>query len=449
MLTIAKPHKFITDLWDRQEGRLGVVFRLMKYVLRVDCSDKVLLHNVVTGHLVLLSRDEATVLDKLPTCYSEIMESLVDTYFLVPEDYEESEVVHDLRVILKKLYDSWSLKRITKYTILPTTTCNARCYYCFEQNSKISTMSKQMAYDVAKFVRNNTKGQTIISWFGGEPLVALNRIDQICEKLSAYNVEYSSRIMTNGYLFDKEVVKRAKNLWHLVVAKICVDGVSDQYNSIKSYNNACNNPYGKVMENIEYLLDEKIPVDIRMNFDIDNCDSFSLLADEIVKRFGLNSGVSLRAHPIVGEYQNSCGVISHGTDRWLDEKTLELNSIARSKGLYPINAKLPSLSFKGCSAAQNSAATITPDGNLVSCLEQYNDCQIVGNIYDGIVNDGLVKEWKKFAKYDKCIECVFFPSCSRLLNCAVKEKCYYLSEFIDQYSDAILKEYIKNEKECV
>jgi len=60
---------------------------------------------------------------------------------------------------------------ITSYTILPTTGCNARCYYCFEHGSKVMTMTRETAGEVVRFITEHCgpKKTVAIMWFGGEP----------------------------------------------------------------------------------------------------------------------------------------------------------------------------------------------------------------------------------------------------------------------------------------
>ena len=101
--TIVEPQKHIVRIWGTQQVTEGIIFRLMKYVLRVDTDDKVLLHNVITGQMVILDEREVELLNKLPAVYSQEMESLVVAHYLVPEDYCEREYVKKLQLILRKL----------------------------------------------------------------------------------------------------------------------------------------------------------------------------------------------------------------------------------------------------------------------------------------------------------------------------------------------------------
>ena len=157
MITIAEPKEHIDKLWGKQKIREGETYRLMRYVLRVDHEDKVLLHNVVTGRLVVLEREEAEALETLPAAYTPAMEQLVTEHYLVPENYDEHQQAVNLRNILHK-FDIAAVSNpisITRYTILPTTACNARCYYCYEHGIPAFTMTEQIADDTIKFIADH------------------------------------------------------------------------------------------------------------------------------------------------------------------------------------------------------------------------------------------------------------------------------------------------------
>ena len=165
MVTIVEPKAYVQKLWNKQEIKTGSSYRMMKYSLRVDLDKGSLLHNVVTGQLVLLSKDERQVLGNLPAKYSPVMDSLIEDHYLVPVDSDEHHHVQNLRWILRRLDDAQKEKHISHYTILPTTACNARCYYCFEQGQRTVTMTAKTAVDVIRFIASNCCNR----WFSTKP----------------------------------------------------------------------------------------------------------------------------------------------------------------------------------------------------------------------------------------------------------------------------------------
>lgn len=445
MVTIVAPKKIIDDLWSKPKARDGVTFRLMRYVLRVDYDGKVLLHNAVTGKLAVLNQDETKALNNLPMSYDPVIEALVDDHYIVSEDYDECQQVMNLRTVLRKL-KGLKYKQITTYTILPTTACNARCYYCFEHGVKPVTMTEQTASQLVEFIANNcgVKKVANIVWFGGEPSIASNRIDQICEGLRAKGITYHSTLITNGYIFDEALVDKAVSLWNVEALQICVDGVGDTYNTIKAYVTTGDNPYERVMRNIGLFLDKGILTELRMNFDIDNYHEFVLLAKDVVNRFGRSEKLHLGFHPVIGEYKGPNGKISHGTDSWFSEKMVELREISRNYGLDRSVYHLPSLKFNACSACDTRAITIRADGGLVKCPEHFGDEEVIGSVQTGIVNYELAASWNEYIDYPMCMDCRFFPNCLRLKKCSNKGYCHKFRDYLLRFEETVKSEYKQN-----
>lgn len=447
MRTIVEPQKHINDLWSEQNNRENLNFRLMRYVLKVESDDAFLLHNVVTGQLVVLDKSEIDILNRLPLQYTSIMKQLVDGHYLVPQDFDEHRQVKNIRYILQKLYTSNQNKTIQHYIILPTTACNARCYYCFERGIKTTTLSENSANDIVEFIcRQYVEGGTIsIMWFGGEPTVAANRIDQISKGLHKKNIHYRSTMVSNAFLFDKEMVNRAKNLWNLKRIQIAVDGIGKTYDKIKSFINVKEDPYERVMHNVGLLIDAGIRVDLRMNFDLGNYLEFKDLLNEVSVRFGSNNLLQVYAFPVIGDYPGTDGIVHHGSDNWLNETAVMLNDYARETGLYFPNINLPYLSYMGCGATDDHAITINAEGFLVKCPEQLENGQAVGSVKDGITNHVLVQKWKEVADYQKCIDCVFYPKCFRLRKCSAGDKCYF-ADRNKQFVSSVKQKYIEWKK---
>lgn len=431
MITLVKPLKHITSLWSNQSLDYSAAFRLMKYTIRVEDSGRTLLHNAVTRQLVVLDPEEAEILEKLPVSRSSVMEQLISAHFLVPINFDEHKLVQNIRCILRKLDTAKNQNIITNYTIFPTTACNARCYYCFEQGAKTITMTEQTADKVVDFITHHCgkNNRVHITWFGGEPTVAANRIDQISDGLKKNGVEFYSDMNTNGYLFDEKLVQKALSLWNLKYLQICFDGLEENHNSIKNYTNVRDNPYERTLRNIGLLLDAGIGVGLRMNFDVSNYQDFEGLVNEAAKRFTGYKGLSVYAFPINGKYADKDGIVRHGDDDWFTAKLAELNEISRNSGLYRERQILPFLKYHCCYAENNNAIDVTPDGNLVRCCECFGDEETVGTIWDGITDIDLYNSWNIYAEYDKCRDCVYYPSCVRIKRCPGEDRCLFYSEW--------------------
>lgn len=442
MITVAVPVQYIAALWSRPEHREGETFRPMRYVLRVDHDGRVLLHNVVTGQLAVLEPAEAEILDRLPMRYHPAMDQLIDAHYLVAEQFDEHHRFVKMREALRKMLVH-SSEWITNYTILPTTACNARCYYCYEHGVLIHTMTEKTADDTVKFINDHCGPDKKVSirWFGGEPTVAADRIDRICEGLVQIGISFKSSMTTNGYLLDEEMVSRAKNLWNLRDVMISVDGTERNYNEIKAYVGAEDNPYQRVMRNIGLLLEKEIRVELRMNFDLGNWRDFEPLMKEAAERWPENPFLMVHVFPVKGEYPCRNGQILHGSDEWFDGKIAELNDKARDAGLFRRIRDLPALYFDNCSAGDPGSILITPEGKLARCAGMFDrEDQIIGNVTDGVTVPDPYAPWQQFAEPGHCANCVFLPKCVLIEKCSGKDRCF-LKETHRQYEETIRSVY--------
>lgn len=449
MQTIVQPNGNIKKLWGSLKYRNGESFRLMDYTLRVDYNNKTLLHNVVTGHLVVLNDDEQSALGKETIECSDELRQLIQDHFLVPVKYNEYQTVIRIRYILNRVFDNQNGQEITNYTIFPTTACNARCYYCFEKDIKKTTMSSKMTKHVVDYISSHcgSKKKVYILWFGGEPTVASDRIDDICKGLQVNGIRYRSTMITNGYLLDEEMINKARNLWNLDNVQISVDGTEQTYNSIKSFVKTHESSYRRVLKNIGLLLANEIYVNLRMNYDLNNYLEFDSLLEEVNEYFGINKYLHVYAYPIIGRHTDNNGQIKHGSEEWFKKKTLALNNRAREIGLWKNKGVLPSLNYVGCGAARANSVTITAEGFLVRCPEQLGVDQITGDVEKGVFNAERVSSWKERANYIKCKRCILFPSCVRIAKCEAKDSCLMYEETINQYKEAMKLHFLQKNEE--
>lgn len=107
--------------------------------------------------------------------------------------------------ILQAVADPRSLRVI----VLPTEQCNFRCTYCYE-DFKIGHMSKELVKALKAWLlsRSNDLHQLTISWFGGEPMLALPTVLDVTRTLR-YAFEnqgksFISGMTTNGYYLNEQ-----------------------------------------------------------------------------------------------------------------------------------------------------------------------------------------------------------------------------------------------------
>ncbi len=295
-------------------------------------------------------------------------------------------------------------KGLNTFTILPTTECNARCYYCYEADCKKQKKNKKTAHDVADFIKKNIKSnKAYLRLFGGEPLVAQDKIDIICKDLLESNIEISSDIISNGYLFDDNTVNKAKELWNLQFAQITLDGTEKTYNDVKNYVDKSEpSPFFRVIDNIEKLLQKGIRVHIRINITEDNVEDVTRLIEFLSERFEAYKNVNAEqghrlltvyVHTIFQEIFDNEGTFNNEENlKNIYEREFKLESLIKSNNLG-VKLALPRfIRANHCMADNACNAVILPDGGLTICEHQVNGDANFGNINTDARDEKLIAD---------------------------------------------------------
>lgn len=384
--------------------------RIMKYVYECKIENGWLILNGLTQVLILVDFNE------YQTFYDS--EFAVQNYFAVPLDYDEYNIVKELRLIInEQIYKQEN--QPSKYTIYTTTACNARCDYCFERGAKAETMSLDICGRVVDCIvrfSGDTNEKITLHWFGGEPLLNTKVIDCICDGLSEQGIRYHSIMTTNGLCLNKKLIEYAKEAWQLDLIKITLDGTEDVYNRTKAYIGNVHNAYVQVLENIRECLLEDIYVEIRLNVSEENGSDLIELVDDLTVKMENCEKFNMYCCPMMKRDEKGVCRRTEKENKILEKNYLQLQKHIFKCGFYKDRVKT-TLWTRRCSAERESEITILPNGNLGICL-LYLDDYIIGNIDSNSLNRSVVDSFKiHYEELAKCRECILFPQCFRLKNC--------------------------------
>ena len=444
MRTILAAKKNISRVWGSPKPK-DVLYRWMKFLLHVEVDEGLLIHNVVTGHLVFLTNTEIEYLMTSPEENSELKVELIAKHFLVPEDFDEYKSVNQLRRIYQRQETG---DEINHYVILPTTFCNAHCFYCYESDYPRFHMTEEMGQKVIEYITEHRGNKNVtIQWFGGEPLVGMQRIDQISQGLTDRGIPFSSSMISNGYLFDEEIVKKSISLWKLERIQITIDGTEKIYNKVKAYSGICDNPFHRVLRNIDLLINNGVNVNIRLNVDFYNKDDIRVLINELGERYSGKKHISIYPNMLFND--QGFEPVHHSSEEIMDLVRIVNDNTEQLKtfGLGFDRNKIPWLQVSQCMADNPHAVEIQPDGSFCRC-EHETIGDGYGSIDEGIVNPGKIQEWKEtIERSEFCPECEIYPACYLLKRCMNAEvPC--IEEFrtysVEAHKQQILKVYLKN-----
>lgn len=297
-------------------------------------------------------------------------------------------------------------KKISNIKVMVTSGCNARCWYCFEKNIQKKRMTNETVDAfIAFLLKYGDKNGLHIAWFGGEPTLEKNTIEKVSEALLENGFKITCSIVTNGYLFTEDFIQvlLKYNLNHV---QITLDGLQDEYNKVKNYAVADENPFQTVIENIRVATNYNFHTSIRLNFCKSNVQDIKAIISFLYETFGNKIGVYVA--PITG-VKDDLHTIG---DAYLVlfEKLLECGYITKLS-----QAHLQAIPIY-CGAEIMNFYTVTPDGYLYKCSQEVSaktHHRAVGNIYTGPVINEVLKEWLDEENVEECKACKLLPVCQQ------------------------------------
>lgn len=380
-------------------------------------KDSIYLFNTLTRRCALISDDEERLLNSKTItrseCANDLIDELIALRFLVPVGTPEQDYYSDLYsfISMMEFHDD---SGYSMYDILPTTYCNARCFYCFEAGVTSQRMSYDTADRVVEFIKEtrNKKRKIELSWFGGEPLCNVPLIDYICRKVRESNIPYFSTMITNGFIWTKELVDKAKSDWLLDKVQITLDGYDDVHNQRKNYYDQSVNAFQRTISNIHFLLDAGIGVTVRFNIDQKNIDSIWELFEFLIKEFRSDERIVFSPALLAQEWFEWKNDRTENEQKNIREQWTRLRKAATAAGFTRFAPLNQSLRKSHCMANSARSVTIQPDGKLYAC-QTGNQSMYYGNIFDGITEPDVLERWKSNTVIPpKCDQCKWLPECT-------------------------------------
>lgn len=281
--------------------------------------------------------------------------------------------------------------------ILPTDWCNFRCIYCYEKYEK-GVMEDHVVNGIKNLIRSKmaTLSDITISWFGGEPLLAYNRITEIMTFLQRLNENYnnikvSSTMTTNGSLLR---VERLANLVNLGVTnyQISFDGDRELHDKFRLRLGG-GASFDAIFSNLisAHKTDLPFEISIRIHVNSENKESLKAFLRRCKKQFDSDKRFKFyirQLSKLGGENDSDLPVLG---DKAL-EPVRELKEYCKSLGLSLFTLSQPHI----CYASELNSLVIRKDGGVSKCtVALYNERNFVGKLND----DGTVTLDKNKIKF--------------------------------------------------
>lgn len=371
-----------------------------------------LLFNTMSLAFIRINEQDIDMWKKLretPDSYTNFQnyDFLIKARILV--DNQEDDLNVYLADVLKNRYNSSDMA----LTILPTRGCNFGCIYCYEQDRPNVLMNEQTEKAIVKFVCSNSNLKRLsVVWYGGEPLLNFDSMVRLTKMFKQLNIEYSAKIVSNGYLLTKEKADLMKDL-AIRNIQITFDG-SEEIHNQRRFLLGGQPTYRKIMDNLKYLLsiNKEITIDIRTNIDRRNKDDYNKFYQDFKSEIN-DKRVTMYPGFVSDLLSSECVSLEFN----ISEGGYKAQFILDIFDKYGIEIKsfLPKYRRHSCVASKYFAFVIGPEGELYKCWRMVgNQKEAIGNVNDGSF------DMVKFSKYligadytldSKCLQCEFITLC--------------------------------------
>ncbi|MCI7796803.1 MAG: SPASM domain-containing protein [Lachnospiraceae bacterium] len=343
--------------------------------------------------------------------------------------------------------------------ILPTQSCNARCFYCFEQKFTSLTMNEDIANEVIRYICSHvTADQNVcFIWFGGEPLLGEKIIDRILSEVRDFyggKLQYTSSITTNNSLLTDEILQKFDGLWRVTDVLTTIDGYREEHNSRKAYVDKSVDAYAATLANLKRLVERGIKTTCRLNLDKENiCQLDSILSD--LQPFSACPNFSIQLTTLRNKTDSrSVRDKYFAADEYPSfYQTVIPRLFAQGFVRDPL-LMLPVRDSSNCISCALNKVVINANGNLFRCVQDsLADENAVGNCRDGMRSNWNYTKWYQEIDNlgESCESCIYLPCCQggckqyRRSPSFDTTPCFRKKFYIGIIADEVMKKY---EKEC-
>lgn len=355
---------------------------------------------------------------------SKVMEKFLNARVIILRKSTEKELFDKALYLLRNKKDSFGV------TIAPTMACNFVCDYCFQgQHGASQPMNKAVQDRVIDFIEKKLEGKKhfSVSWYGGEPLMALEVIESLSKRILAIckknECKYRASIVTNGFFLTREVAQRLVDC-QVSSVQITIDGDQESHDN-RRYIKGHVPTFAKIIENLCSSVElEQLYFSIRVNIDKRNYGNISKLLDFLHdKNITAKDNLEVYFAP-VDLCTEECLNISEEVLNKVSYSELEACLIQKAMTLHLYKLHMPARIFSLCGAILPNSFVILPNGDLHKCWNTVaNHNEKVGNINhpDEIAENAIYRDWisRPLIKSEECYQCPILANCAG--GCAAKK----------------------------
>ncbi len=397
--------------------------KLSKYtfILNLD-NGSYCVYNTLSNALIEIDKEIYAILTDIKYNKSEITDTCIGPELfdvLKNKKIITSNDEDDLLIYKSSVHQIRNIDDSIHITLAPTMECNFNCFYCFEQEKPKGKMSAEIMDAIVKYITTEPKPKNLhLTWFGGEPLMAIPEMEKFCDKLfTKYKGNFSSDIITTAFYLTENVVPILQRL-KIKSIQVTLDGNRDTHNKIK-YTTECDDVFSTVLNNIDKLSDRapEINVVFRVNLTKDNANEYVDLSKYLINRYrGKNIGISpgivkdrtdFASDSKGSKFFNHCEIADFVINLWNTYK------------LHTTFIQYPGNSCSECAIRNKRPASFDAFGNMYKCWEMIGNKKLaIGKI----TKDGEIEKlnYKLLNRQlygadpleeQQCVKCSYLPMC--------------------------------------
>lgn len=400
-------------------------YKTSVYNLTVDCLDdaKELIYNTYSSAFCLFDENSLFLMKNLADvdydALTETEKAHIDIMkklgFIVPAELDEYKRVEFRERMLR--YSSHTLA----LTIGPTIDCNMCCPYCYEPKIKMN-MTDEVIEAIKNFVAQRVEQGALkglqITWYGGEPLLRLDVIQELSEYFiqtcEENDITYRANIITNGYLLNYNTARLLSEDCQVRFAQVTIDGLEEIHNQRRKLKNG-KDSFRTIIDNLTVAKDF-MHISVRVNVDKTNAPEVEKLTDFFIHELKWTNNPSFYLAP-VSVLTETCKADAQNCIQPKAFSVLEQNV---ADTLYEVgekqiaNTRYPRTRPSSCAAISASCYVIDPEGNVYTCWNKFGDREKrIGNLLtkESFWDNPEYLKWLTLETADKCKQCVYLPLC--------------------------------------
>ncbi len=386
-------------------------------VLYVDAEVK----NIVRLFKKPISIEVALKKETNKTVAKKTITQLIKLGYLVDSDTDEltdlyKETTRELDIRKKSLGKDTQLNSLR---VVLTEKCPFRCQYCFVKNKKDISLTdlswESLKKGIDLLIKLNPKKGIELQFFGGEPLVRFDLIQQAVEYIEEQIIKGKIKqvhygITTNGALVDDKKAKFLKEKSFLV--SVSLDGWKELNDLNRQFANK-EGTFSHILRGLEILKKHHNDIGILVTPSKTNIDQLADACEYIIKDLKFKFITINTPQPVNGNWEVDGKKFSLQLKKCFkvaEENNAVINHFG-TRTLFALNEKLPMA--MSCSKFGNDyTATLSPDGKVSPCIVSWEHPESLNKL-DNFSYSGNFSNWKLANPYafKKCVSCPAMNIC--------------------------------------